>query len=63
MSDIKTSLIAPIAGEKIGFKCEASGCNVEKGADYKRLESEKIQGWEDEPIFLCERHSKDHEPL
>jgi hypothetical protein len=43
--------------------CEHGNCQSQVGRDYKRLPGEIEAGWEDEPIFLCEEHSKGHEPV
>lgn len=45
--------------QPMGMTCEANGCNRNHGADYRRKKAPK--GWEDEPIFLCEEHSKGYE--
>lgn len=45
----------------IGMKCEYNDCSEHNGLDYKRLPEETEPGWEDEPIFLCEKHARGHE--
>lgn len=40
----------------IGMLCEYTGCNSSEGKDYIRKEKSN-DGWDDEPIFLCEKHS------
>ncbi len=48
--------------EPIGMKCEHPGCNENKGQDYHRIGEERVQGWEDEPIWLCDEHKGEHIP-
>lgn len=42
-----------------GLKCEHKNCNSLEGRDYKRKET--VEGWEEEPIFLCKEHSIGYE--
>lgn len=44
-----------------GMICEYDDCSEHNGLDYKRLPEETEPGWEDEPIFLCEKHARGHE--
>ena len=44
----------------IGMRCEHKNCKNEVGKDYIRLPEEDEEGWEGEPIFLCDEHSKGH---
>lgn len=39
------------------MQCEYGDCKSEQGRDYKRKHI-KNDGWDDEPIFLCDKHSK-----
>ena len=43
--------------------CEHQACNSGNGRDYFRLKYEQEKGWENEPIFLCDEHSKGHIPF
>jgi hypothetical protein len=43
--------------------CEYGNCQSHEGRDYKRLPNEIEYGWEQEPIFLCKEHSKNHESI
>jgi hypothetical protein len=43
--------------------CECGDCQSHTGMDYKRLPSEIESGWEEEPIFLCVDHAKNHIPI
>lgn len=45
----------------IGMACEHKGCTNTIGKDYKRIPSEIEDGWDNEPIFLCEEHSEGRE--
>lgn len=45
--------------QPIGMTCEHGNCNSTNGRDYKR-KNEKGP-WADEPIFLCENHSKGYD--
>lgn len=44
-----------IENNEISMMCEHKNCRKTKGKDYVR--KQKIVGWKDEPIFLCEEHS------
>jgi len=48
---------------KIRMTCEHKGCFNTEGMDYVRLNKEQSAGWEDEPIFLCSKHSKNHQQI
>lgn len=45
------------------LKCEFFNCNNMNGKDYKRMDDEIEKGWEDEPIFLCIEHGRNHEAI
>ncbi len=47
---------------KVNMICEHKNCKSEIGKDYVRLPAEQAKGWEDEPIFLCDKHAKGHTP-
>ena len=57
---IKDKLSEWIPAPPIGMKCEHKNCKFSIGKDYIRLPEEFIKGWENEPIFLCDEHSKNH---
>ena len=44
----------------IPMRCEHPECDRTHGKDYIRLQRERFPGWENEPIYLCPEHSKDH---
>ena len=44
----------------IGMVCEHPGCNESKGKDYIRKEK-CSDGWDDEPIYLCDLHCKGYQ--
>jgi hypothetical protein len=49
--------------EPIPMTCEYPLCSRTDGADYKRLEHEKILGWPAEPIYLCPDHGTCHQKI
>ena len=61
MKQVEITMQEIWAATPIGIQCEHKNCGNTIGKDYKRLPSEIEDGWEDEPIFLCEEHSKDRE--
>lgn len=52
-----------IKDNQIPMICEFKGCTKTKGMDYIRIGKEREKGWEDEPIYLCDEHSKNHNPI
>ena len=48
---------------QIPMKCEHPNCHSTDGQDYYRNAEDQVEGWEDEPIFLCWTHANGHTPI
>lgn len=46
---------------ELPMQCEHGLCNNDGGKEYHRKKT--IKGWEGEPIFLCDQHSKGYIPF
>lgn len=63
----------PIQTNKLGMEypaipekmtCEFGDCTCTVGRDYVRNENDDTEdGWEDEPIYLCDEHKGNHKPI
>lgn len=49
--------------EAIKMICEHEGCSSNDVKDYKRRKEDAVDGWEDEPIALCNDHADNREPF
>lgn len=52
-----------IEDNQIPMTCEHGNCTKTKGKDYVRVGKEREKGWEDEPIYLCDKHAKNRKPI
>ena len=50
-----------LPAKSLEMTCEHNGCESTIGKDYIRNEIEP--GWENEPIFLCDKHAKGFQPF